>query len=43
MAMFGMIVIVGTIEVRGHHGDIVGAVLAIQELAILEAADLANA
>lgn len=38
--MLGVVVVVGTIEVGGHDGDIIGAVLAVEELAVLEAADL---
>lgn len=39
MAVLWMIVVVGTIEV-GHHGDIVGTVLAIQKFAIFKTANL---
>ena len=40
VAVLGMVVIVGPVEVGGHHGDVVRAVLAVEELAILEAGDL---
>ena len=40
MAVGGMIVVVGAVEVGGHHRDVVGAVLSVQELAVLQAADL---
>ena len=39
VAVFGMVVVVGSIEVCGHHADIVGAVLPVEEFAILKAAD----
>ena len=35
-----MVVIVRPIEVGGHHGDVVRAILAVEELAILETRDL---
>ncbi len=40
MAVLGVVVVVGAVEVGGHDGDVVGAVLAVEELAVLEAADL---
>ena len=40
VAVLGMVVVVGAVEVGGHHGDVVRAVLAVEELAILEAGDL---
>ena len=40
VAVLGMVVVVGPVEVGGHHGDVVCAVLAVEELAVLEAADL---
>ena len=40
MGVLGVIIVVRAIEVGGHDGDIVGTVLAIQELAILETGDL---
>ena len=40
MGVLGMVVVVGAVEVGGHDGDVVRAVLAVEELAILEAADL---
>ena len=40
MAVGGMVVIVGAVEVGGHDADIVSAVLAVQELAVFQAADL---
>ena len=35
-----MVVVVGTIEVGGHHGDVVRTVLAVEELAVFQAGDL---
>ena len=35
-----MVVVVGAIQVGGHHGDVVRAVLTVQELAVLQATDL---
>ena len=40
MAVGGVIVVVWAIEVGGHDADIVGAVLTVQELAILQTGDL---
>ena len=40
MGMLGMVVIVGAIEVSGHDADIVGAILAVEELAVFESANL---
>ena len=37
--MRGVIVVVGTVEIGGHHGHIVGAVLEIERLAHLHAGD----
>ena len=42
MAVGGMIVVVGAIKIGGHDGDIVSAVLTVQELAVLQAADLSQ-
>ena len=42
MAVLWMIVIVGAIEVGRHHGDKVGAVLTVEELAVFETADLSQ-
>ena len=42
MAVGGMIVVVGAIKIGGHDGDIVRAILAVQELAVLQAADLSQ-
>ena len=40
MAVGGMVIIIGTVQVGGHHADIVGTVLPVQVFAILQAADL---
>ena len=40
VAVLGMVVIVGPVQVRGHHGNVVRPVLAVEELAVLEAGDL---
>lgn len=37
MGVGRMIVVVGAVEVRGHHRDVVRAVLTVQELAVLQA------
>ena len=42
MGVLGVIVVVRAIEVGGHDRDIVGTVLAIEELAILETGDLSE-
>ena len=39
MAVGGVIVVVGAVEVGGHDADVVGAVLAVQELAVLQTGD----
>ena len=38
--MLGVVVVVGAVEVGGHHGDVVRAVLTVEELTVLEAGDL---
>ena len=40
VGVLGVVVVVGAVEVGGHHGDEVGAVLAVEELAVFEARDL---
>ena len=40
MGVLGVVVVVGAIEVGGHHGDIVGAILAVEELAVFQSRDL---
>ena len=40
MAVLRMIVVVRTIEVGGHDGDIVRVILAVQELAVFQSANL---
>ena len=40
MAVLGVIIVVRAIEISRHDGDIVGAVLTIEKLAILETGDL---
>ena len=42
MAVGGMVVIVGAVQVGGHHADVVGAILAVQELAVFQAADFSQ-
>ena len=42
MAVGGMVVIVGAIQVGRHHTDVVGAILAVQELAVFQAADFSQ-
>ena len=42
MAVLQMEVVVGAIEVGGHHGNIVGAVLQVVALAHLQASNLGN-
>ena len=37
-----VIVVVGAIEVGGHDADVVGAILAVQELAVLQTGDLSQ-
>ena len=39
VAVLGVVVVVGAVEVGGHHGDVVCSVLAVEELAVLEATD----
>ena len=36
MTMRGMIVVVGAIQVGGHHADIVGAILLVEVLTVLQ-------
>ena len=40
VAVGGVVVIVGAVQVSGHDADIVGAVLTVEELAVFQAADL---
>ena len=40
MAVLRMVVIVRAVKVGGHHGNEVRTVLPVQELAVLQAADL---
>ena len=40
MRVLGVVVIVGTIEVGRHNGDVVGAVLAIEELTVFQSTNL---
>ena len=42
MRVLRVVVVIWTIEVGWHHGDIVGAVLAIEVLAVLETRDLSQ-
>ena len=42
MAVLQMEVVIGTIEVGGHHGNIVGAVLQVVALAHLQAGNLGD-
>ena len=42
VAVFQVEVVVGAIEVRGHHGDVVGAVLQVVTLAHLETRNLSD-
>ena len=36
VAVFGMVIVIGTIQVGRHHADIVRAILPVQELAIFQ-------
>ncbi len=40
VGVLGMVIVVGAVEVGGHDGDVVGAVLAVEVFAVLEARDL---
>ena len=40
MAVGGMIIVVGPVQIRGHDTDIVGSVLSVQELAVFQSGDL---
>ena len=40
VGVLGVVVVIGAVEVGGHHRDVVRAVLAVEELTVLEAADL---
>ena len=40
MAVGGVVVVVGTVQVRRHDADVVGAVLAVEVLAVFQAGDL---
>ena len=40
MAVGGMIIVVGPVQIRGHDTDIIGSVLSVQELAVFQSGDL---
>ena len=42
MTVLWMIVIVRTIEISGHHADIISAILTVEELAVFQPANLSE-
>ena len=42
MGVLGVVVVIGAIEVGRHDGDIVGAILTVEELAVLQTANLSQ-
>jgi len=42
MTVFGVVVVVGAIKVGGHDGNIVGAILPVEEFAVFQSADFSQ-